>query len=155
MDYCESLERILEAKEVIDKIESALDSSEHSIETTDTDLITLQKIRLLLAKERETRMHITKNSMLESTDCLTVASIINLIGYRKGVETRIVRPDKISRYFHAMLTYNHHEEIRIFKPTGSSRIYVPVELTPEEVKGRLSYIRPIIMTINKIRGIGK
>ncbi len=152
MNYCESLEGILEAKEVIDKIESALDSSQYSIENTDTDLITLQKIRLFLSKERETRMNITKSSMLDSTDCLTVASIINLVAYRKGVETRIVRPDKKSRYFHAMLTYNHHDEIRIFKPTGSSRIYPPVDLKPEDVKKRLGYVRPIINTINRIRG---
>lgn len=153
MNYCEKLEEILDVSSVIDNLEKAFDDSDFYIKPEDSNLKRLQKIRLFLAKEKDTKIKLTNSSQLDSTDCLTVATTVNLLAYRKGIETRIVRPDMLSRYFHAMLSYQCEKGREIFKVTGRDKIYPSVELSPEQVKTRISYIRPLINLVNKIRGI--
>jgi len=113
----------------------------------------LKLIRLFLHRRMPERRALFKGTLLDSTDCLTFATLANLLATRRGIDTRIVRPDDITRYFHAMLTFKTEEgNDRVFKVTGSSREYKWVSLTPEEVVNKLSYMRPVVNFVNWLRG---
>jgi len=102
-------------------------------------------------KKMEIR-EIVRGSSLDSSDCLTKAVIIHLIGLRIGVMTRLARPENFSRYCHGMLTYDHEGKTQIFKVTGSSKFYPPVILTDSQVLRRINYVRPVFNLVNKLKG---
>ena len=144
------LENSLNARELIDKLEVVYDNSSFSSEAKNP-LNQLRKIKLFLYREWNNIREVSKGTLLDSTDCLTLATIAHLLAYRKGLETKVVRPKNITRYFHAMLEYKSQEETKIFKLSGRNRKYKSIPLSNTQIEKRIKYIRPIVNFVNSFR----
>jgi hypothetical protein len=150
MNYSYDLETRLNAKRFIDKFEESFDRSKYYTNSKNP-LKLLRRIKLFLYREWNNWRFFSQDSMLNSTDCLTLAVIVNLLAYRKGVETNIVRPKNVSRYLHAMLEYDTKKGKNLFKLAGRSRKYECLCMTSKQVEKRIKYIRPLVNLINSFR----
>ena len=152
MEYSVSLERRLKVKENIDRIESFFDKRNNFFKNPRN---LLRNIKMFLHENEDEIKDINQNSKLNSTDCLTLAVIANLLANRKGVKSKIVRPNNLTHYLHAMLEYSTEEnKSEIFKLTGRNKNYFSViYLSPGDIERRLNYIRPVVNFVNYIRGI--
>jgi hypothetical protein len=150
MSYTSDLEVKLGAKEFIDRLEGSFDRSEYSGNFRNS-LNLLRKIKLFLYREWDGWRPLSQDSKLDATDCLTLATITNLLAARKGVETIIVRPKDLTRYFHAMLEYDTGEGKQIFKLAGRNRNYETLTMPIEQVERRIRYIRPLVNLANSVR----
>jgi len=153
MGYSEDLETRLNVKEFIDRLEDSFDKSRYSTDSKNP-LKLLRRIKLFLYGEGGIWRSLSEDSMLNSTDCLTLATITNLLASRKGIETTIVRPKNFSRYLHAMLEYRAEKGKDIFKLSGRNRKYSCLCMTNEQVERRIRYIRPLVNLINSFRFSG-
>ncbi len=150
MSYSTELEEKLGVKNFIDRLEQEFDRSEYSRNLGDS-LDRLRKIKLFLYKERDRWKPLSDETMLDSTDCLTLVTIVHLLAARKGVDTTIVRPKNISRYFHAMLSYETENGEDIFKVAGRYRRYDCLPMRVDQVVRRIRYIRPLVNLVNSLR----
>jgi len=146
MNYSEDLEERLGVKLQMISFENTFDQNYQLTNSSPLDI--LRKIKVHLYKQDTHRRELFKGTYLNSTDCLTLAVLENLLADRKGLETVIARPDKISRYFHAVILYGPNNTI--FKVSGRNRNYDCKVLSPKEVENRLKYIRPVFNFVNTI-----
>lgn len=149
MNHIEDLGRRLKADEVIPDLERAY--SPYRPLEVEIPLDELRAIKVFLHREKERIRMITRGTLLDSTDCLTLAVTAQLLAYRRGLETRVVRPKNITRYFHAMLEYDSEEGPQVFKLTGRNRKYEPTPLSNDQIERRITYIRPVVNLVNAVR----
>jgi len=150
-NYSEELEEMLGAKTVINKLELIFNDSPFSQFPDEAPLSKLRNINHFIFKEWERWNVVAKGSMLDSTDCLTLSVVANLLAHRKGLETRVVRPTQLTRYFHAMLEYDSLNEKETFVVAGRDRHYEYVPLSVDQIEQRLKYSRIIINLVNYLR----
>lgn len=112
------------------------------------ELQMLRRIKIFLSHKKNNRRDLFKDSKLNSTDCLTLAILANLLAARKGIKTQIARPKNLARYFHAMLVYEQDSRGVLFNLSGRGGYREYQVLTPEQVQKRLSYTKPIIDVAN-------
>lgn len=150
MDYSSELEEKLNATCFIDRIEQEFNRSRYSGNIKNPENL-LRKIKLFLYRDWDMWRPLSKNTMLDSTDCLSLTIITHLLALRKGVYTTIVKPKNISRYFHAMLSYEHNGYEDIFKVAGRYRRYKCVPMNITKIERRIRYIRPLVNLVNYFR----
>lgn len=145
-DYSLNLENSLWLKEIINNLEKEFDIFLKEIwKTLKCELDVLRTIKLFLHERKTTVLKITKNSIISESDCLTLSVITCLLSKRKWYEITIWRPDKINRYFHALIITNNWW---IFKIAGKSKNYNVKEMSVQDVINRLNFFSPIINRIN-------
>ena len=150
MAYCSELEERLEVKNFIDRLEQEFDRSDYS-KNLKNSLNHLRKIKLFLYREWDQWKPLSEETMLDSTDCLSLVTIVHLLASRKGIDTTIVRPKNLSRYFHAMLSYESENGADIFKVAGRYRKYDCLSMGVDQVERRIKYIRPLVNLVNSFR----
>ncbi len=150
MNQIEDLENRLNVKNFIDELEIVYDNSQFSSKAKNP-LDQLRKIKLFLYRSWDDLRKISEGTQLDATDCLTLATTAHLLAYRKGLETKVVRPTNITRYFHAMLEYEFNGESKIFKLSGRNRKYDSTLLLNAQIEKRINYIRPLVNMVNSIR----
>lgn len=148
--YSAELEKMLGVGDVVDQLENEFDIflQERNKFNPSNELDMLRTIKLFIYKEREKVQAITLGSILSEFDCLTLSIIACLIAHRKGYDTKIGRPDKISRYFHSLIIKKDGE---MFKIAGRNRNYGVKEMSTDDVITRLKKIGPAINAVNKIK----
>jgi hypothetical protein len=144
------LEDRLNVKNFIDQLEEKFDTSDYYIEPG-RSLDQLRRMKLFLYRRWDEWKPLSNETMLDSTDCLTLVTVVHLLAKRKGVHTTIVRPKNISRYFHAMLSYESINEQKIFKVSGRYRKYDCLPMDLNQIDRRIKYIRPLINLVNSFR----
>lgn len=150
MDYSNELENRLKVNNFIDSLEQEFDKSEYS-KCQGTSLNQLRGIKLFIYREWNKWKPLSEGTLLNSTDCLSLATIAHLLGARKGLETNIVRPKNLSRYFHAMLSYSSENGDNIFVVAGRCRGYEVLPLRVDQVERRIKYTSPLVNMVNSIR----
>lgn len=152
MDYSTELERRFDVSHHITALEERMDNGYRSLPEPNNNYQVLRRIRLFLTREKDERRHLLERTRLNSTDCLTIAVLANLLAARKGLQTRIARPNKLIKYFHAMLVYSENNgSEKVFNLSGRGGYKKYVLLTPKEVDQRLGYIKPVISLANYLR----
>jgi len=153
MDYSNELERMFGVRQHVDTLGALLDNNYSNLPKPSNNYQILRRIRVFLSRKKDERRQLLGETNLNSTDCLTLAILANLMAARKGVQTRIARPDKLTKYFHAMLIYSENDEQeKVFNLSGRGGYKHYVILTPKEVETRLGYIKPVIDFANYVRG---
>lgn len=150
MSYSCELEDKLKVKDFIDVLEQKFDNSRYFKESR-SSLNQLRSMKLFLYRDWSEWRLCSQGTLLDSTDCLTLSVITHLLASRKGIDTIVVRPKKISRYFHAMLSYDFGEGKNIFKIAGSNNKYGCVPLKESQIQRRIKYTRPFVNFVNSIR----
>lgn len=146
--YSEELEKILNAKATVDKLEKEFNTFLHKKGKNiliKRELNTLRLIKLFIYKEQDKIKTITSQSILSGFDCMTLSIIVCLLAKRKGCNIKIGRPDKISRYFHSLIIRQDGE---MFKIAGKNRNYHVKEMKIDDVIARLKILKPIIDIVN-------
>ena len=152
MDYSTELERRFGIRAHMAALGERFDSAYSNLPESTNNHQTLRRIRGFLSRKKNERRQLFQETRLSSTDCLTIAILANLLAARKGIQTRIARPDKLTKYFHAMLVYSENgSPERVFNLSGRGGYKQYVILTPREVETRLGYIKPVIDFANYIR----
>jgi hypothetical protein len=149
--YPEQLEGKLGLSQAIDQIEAEFDKYKDGAQqenTRENELDTLRSIKVFLYRNKNKILEIIKDTQLPGFDCLSMSVITCILAYRKGYEVKIGRPDKLSRYLHALIIM---KDGNMFKVAGKSRNYKVESMTVEEVAKRLKYTGPFIRTINSIK----
>ncbi len=153
ISYSEELEKTLAVKEIVDEIEKEFDiflkkKKEENIEIkNEIDALRLIKLFIMNYDEQKKIKSITSKSILSGVDCLTLSIITCLLAKRKGYNTKIGRPDKITRYFHSLIIRPNGE---MFKVAGKSRNYKVKEMEINDVISRLKTIKSVINKIDSI-----
>ena len=151
LSYSEELENTLGAREMIDNIEREFDiflqDQNKEIESKN-ELAVLRLIKLFIYRKQDQLQSITSQSILSGFDCLTLSIITSLLAKRKGYDVKIGRPDKLSRYFHALIIKQDGE---IFKVAGKNRKYSAKEMKVDDVVSRLKSFNPIIGVIDSAK----
>ena len=150
MEYSKDLEQRLGVTELMDKLEVEF-SSVYPYKYSTRPLEVLRKVKVFLHQYWNERRTLFRGSVLDSTDCLTIAILANTLASRRWVKTRIARPRKLTRYYHAILIYESKKGEEIFKVSGRYKKYDWIVLTPHEVEFRLRYIKPILDLANFLR----
>ena len=147
--YSEQLETRLNAGLVLNQLVEAFDDffARRKISKLD-ELTTLRLIKVFLHEEKGAIKDICAGSILSHRDCLTLSVMTCLLAGRRGFQVKIGRPEKISRYFHSLITRKNGE---IFKVSGSDRNHKAKEMNVDEVLDRFKYIHPIIKTADLIK----
>jgi len=147
--YPEELEKTLKINEVVNQLENEFDLFlQNNKLNPKNELDTLRAIKLFIYREQEKVRAITSESILSGFDCLTLSIITCLIAHRKGYDTKIGRPDKITRHFHSLII---KEDGEMFKVAGKNRNYSVKEMRIDDVIARLKRIGPIINTVNNVK----
>jgi hypothetical protein len=157
MSYISDLEQRMEAQEITPVLERAFDRfySGHIPLTSTLDI--LRRTQAFMHDGSQVYRQITRGSLLDSTDCLTLAVIASLIASRKGVDTTIASPKGLN-FLHAVMIYHESGKDRVFKLTGRRRHYSAQDcthLSPKDIQRRLKYFRPVINFVNYLRFRGK
>ena len=156
LEYPDELEKLLNVPEIIDVLEKEFDlfleKEKGEAETKENpELRLLRLIKLFIYKNRERVSNLTKGSSLQGFDCLTLAIITCLLANRKGYKLKIGRPDKILRYFHAVVIEGNG---KMFQIAGRNVTYKNIKtLSAKEVSIRLKATKPLVNMANSIRGI--
>lgn len=152
MDYSSELERIFDVRQEIAALGDSFDGAYSNLPAPINNRQFLRRIRIFLSKRKDERRQLLRDTRLSSTDCLTIAVLANLLAARKGVRTKIARPDNLAKYFHAMLVYSENgRPEKVFNLSGRGGYKQYVLLTPQEVEKKLGYIKPVIDMANYIR----
>jgi hypothetical protein len=150
-NYASNLETALKASPLIDALEikwrDFLKEAQLELPEAET-LRTLRSLKVFLQKRREDRLPITKGTVLDHSDCNTMASLACMLAHRNQVETVIARPAQWSRYLHAVLIDDNEN---IYKITGKSPTPKAIPMSIEEVQMRLTWIKPFIRVGNAVR----
>lgn len=152
--YADELEKTLGVSDIINQLEIEFniflqeeEKNKHigfhpqDIEEKDSELKLLKFIKLFLHRKKDDIKNITQKSPLSNKDCLTLATIACLLANKKGYQVKIGRPDKLSRYFHALVVKKNGE---MFKVTGHNRNYDIKVMEVKEVLSRLKTMKPIM-----------
>lgn len=153
--YSEELEKILNTKATIDKLEKEFNAFLHKKGKSiliKKELNTLRLIKLFIHREQDKIRTITSRSILSGFDCMTLSIITCLLAKRKGCDVKIGRPDKVSRYFHSLIIKQNGE---IFKIAGKNRNYHIKEIEIDNVIARLKTLKPIIDIVDSVKNILK
>ncbi len=150
MSYSDELEERLGVNYFINGLEEQFDKSEYSGGAKNPQN-TLRKLKLFLYREWDEWRPSSKGTIIDSTDCLSLVTIVHLLAARKGVETIIVRPKNITRYFHALLSYEDNGNDDIFKLSGRYRNYDCLPMGVDQVERRIRYTRPVVNLVNTLR----
>ncbi|MFC1768172.1 hypothetical protein ACFLZX_00270 [Nanoarchaeota archaeon] len=150
MKYSEELESRLGVKRVIDNIESHFDNTGYSGDSEDP-LKLLRQMKIFLYREWDAWRNYAKGSMIDSTDCVTLSTVVNLLSYRKGLETELVRPKKLTKRYHALLQFEDSNRTDTYDVTSKKDVNDVVPLSTDQVVTRLRIYRPIINIINRLK----
>lgn len=167
--YPDELEKLLGVSEIVNKLEADFDlfvkekeeewemrreNREDKInerlnedDKEDPELRTLRLIKAFMAKKKDGINRITEESPLKGYDCLTMSIITCLLANRKGYQVKIGRPDKFSRFFHALIVRGSGS---MFKIAGRSRNYEVKVMDTSDVSRRLKTTKPLVNIVNSV-----
>lgn len=148
--YPEVLERALDVSNIIDLLERQLDRFlDVRLISLKSELATLRAIKLFVHQEEKQIRAVTSKSIVSGFDCLTLSVIACLLAHRKGYDTKIGRPDVVTRYFHSLVLKSDGV---LFKVAGRNRSYPVKELSPHDVVRRLHTVGLVIRIADSLRG---
>ena len=155
MDYALELEKLLKVESLVDSLDQMFGTYERQnyAHRASASRPALMRIKHFLKDQHLSWRREAKNTLLDSADCNTLASITCMLAGRQGHDARVVRPDDITRYFHAMVTYEQNGSRLPFKVSGKSPPAGWIDLTTSDVERRLRFITPIIRLANSTRGL--
>ena len=113
----------------------------------DSELSTLSLIKLFIAKNHEFMQEVTKDTAIYGFDCMSMSVTTCLLANRKGFKVKIGRPDKFSRYCHALILRGNGS---VFKITGKRTDYEVKEMYLKDVQNRIKYIKPVVNFVNSV-----
>jgi hypothetical protein len=109
----------------------------------------LRKIKFFLGKCKPYRNKLFDGTLLRGSDCLTMATLANLLTYRNGYSTEICKPSSIINFCHVVLRYEiEGGEYGIFKVTGKTKHDYYIPLSDKDVLRRLKVTKPVIDWVN-------
>lgn len=111
----------------------------------------LREFKGFLGREYGLSRKIFQGTVLDSTDCLTLAVMAVSTGHRQGFSLGIARPSELSHYFHAMLVYSDGVSDNIFKLTGKSKPGRYTPLDESDIVFRLKFTTPLVRTVNRVK----
>ncbi len=122
--------------------------------TLDSPVGQLRRIKCFIYDGKERYSPLIRGTRLDSTDCLTLAVLANILASENGLYTRIAYPRSI-KFLHSVLSFkDSRDQDHIFKLSGRNRIYFPEDctiLSPAQVDRRLKYFRPTVNFFNSLR----
>ncbi len=159
MNYTQDLVSRLKLTDVVSPLGNAFNIFYSNQPKLKIPVDVLRRIKAFIHDGRPIYYSLLEQTNLNSTDCLTLAVIGNILAQQQNVETKIVSPRGI-RFLHSALSYlDEKSQERIFKLSGSqNRVYTPADctiLTSERVEARINLFRPLVNFANRFRKKGK
>jgi len=156
MNYSKDLEKRMQVASQVSQLETMYDRY-YAGKNSKWALGTLRRIKMFIEDEsqKSAREELFRGTKLNATDCITLATIANLLAARKGIKTRVAKSKNLINYLHAVLVYEIDGKEHVFKLTGRRRIYHRNEcqvLSPRGVENMLTYVRPLINVANYLKG---
>ena len=154
MDYTSNLVELLSLQDLVPVLNNGFSQFYRSQKELKPVIDKLRRIKAFIHDGKCVYKPILEDTLVDSTDCLTLAVIGNILAEHQGVETQIAHPRGI-RFLHSVLAYkDSQDQGRIFKLTGRKREYSINDctiLTPEEVVFRLKYFKPFVNFANSLK----
>lgn len=90
-------------------------------------------VRNLVLRARAVRIRLFRDTLLDASNCISIAILCSIILDRRGVSTVIGRPVSIYRFFHCVLIIPELEGNGVVSITGRKRVDTAIPLSPKSV----------------------